>query len=142
MNDLINNLKTPEECMLLSKKYYELAHSAHRRAIELRANSHGFNSEVEMELLKVLYLYEDVLSEKNRRRTRASRTWQMIKRYGLIGAAERAVNRKIDAMGYKMLVNKGMNDLTFEAVILRFPESFSKEAVDHSRKRLEELSKI
>jgi hypothetical protein len=89
-----------------------------------------------------LYAYEEILAERNKRRTRAGRTWQMVKRYGIIGAAEKAVNRSIEAQGYKFLVEKGLQDLTFEAVIVKYPEAFSKEIVKLSKKRLEELGKI
>ena len=123
-------------------KYPDLAREARRRAIELRAIAHGNKSGVEIELLKALYAYEEVLSEKNKRRTRASRTWQMIDRHGIIGAAERAVDRKIEATGYKVLVEMGMHDLTFEAVIVRYPEAFSQEVVERAKSRLEELKKI
>jgi hypothetical protein len=50
----------------------------------------------------------------------------MISRYGIVGAAERAVNRKIEAMDYIVLVEMGLHDLTFEAVIVHFPEAFSQ----------------
>jgi hypothetical protein len=66
----------------------------------------------------------------------------MINRYGIVGAAERAVNRKIEAMDYKVLVDLGMQDLTFEAVITQFPETFNQNIVNICKKRLEELKKI
>lgn len=146
MDEIIQKLKTPEECMQLAinvrDRNPDLAREARRRAVELRAASHGIKSKVELELLKALYAYEEVLSEKNKRRTRAARTWQMINRHGIIAAAERAVNRKIEATGYKLLVAMGLHDLTFEAVIVRHPDKFSQEVVTRSKERLEELEKI
>jgi len=97
---------------------------------------------VENELLKALYAYEEILSKKNNRRTRASRTWQMVNRYGIVGSAERAVTRNIEPMGYKMLVEMGLKDLTFEAVIAKHPEEFNIEAVKKANERLEELKLI
>ncbi len=146
MDEIIPKLKTPEECMQLALNVRErnpaLAREARRRAVELRAASHGIKSVVELELLKALYAYEEVLSENNKRRTRASRTWQMIKRHGIIAAAERAVNRKIEATGYRVLVAMGLHDLTFEAVIVRHPDKFGQEVVSRAKERLEELEKI
>lgn len=146
MDESIKNLKTPEECLKLANSirdlYPELAREAHRRAIELRAIAYGSKSEVETELLKALFAYEDVLSEKNNRKTRASRTWQMINRYGIIGAAEKAVNRKIEAIGYLVLSKKGMKDWTFESVIVRYPKAFRHEVVAKAKLRLEEFSKF
>lgn len=134
MHDIIPKLKTPEECMQLEKNVRDrnpdLAREARRKAVELRAIEHGkrngVESAVEMEILKVLYAYEEVLTEKNKRRTRAARTWQMIKRHGILEAAERAVNKKIEPMGYKVLVEMGMHDLTFESVIVRYPGTITQ----------------
>lgn len=146
MNDIIQKLKTPDECMQLAKNVRErnpeLAQKARRRAVELRAISYKSTSKVELELLKALYAYEEVLSEKNKRKTSASRTWQMIKRHGLIRAAERAVDRKIEPAGYILLAEMGMHDLTFEAVIVRYPESFSEDVVARAKERLREFSKL
>ena len=142
MVEIIGKLKTPEECMEFVEKYTELVKQARKRAIELRASSHQAQDIVEYELYLALYAYEDVLSKKNNRRTRASRTWPMVNRYGIKGAAEKAVNRNIDAMGYNVLVEMGYKELTFESVIAKYPGSFSKEAVDQANNRLEELKKI
>ncbi len=146
MDDIIQKLKTPEECMQLAKNVRDrnpdLVQKARRRAVELRAISYGNKNEVELELLKALYAYEEVLSEKNKRKTRAARTWQMIKRHGIIGAAERAVDRKIEPAGYKLLAEMGMHDLTFEAVIVRYPDKFNQEVVSRAKSRLKELSEM
>lgn len=99
MDEAINKLKTPEECIQFANKCTDLAREARRRAIELRALTHTNVSLVETELWKALYAYEEILTKKNQRRTLAGRTRQMITRYGIIGTAERAVNRKIEAMG-------------------------------------------
>ncbi|HAX93262.1 MAG TPA: hypothetical protein DCY25_04815 [Bacteroidales bacterium] len=139
MDEIIRLLKTPEECEQIARLFVELSNQARRKAIELRALSHGNERKVETELLKAIYAYEDVLAEKNKRRTKASRTWQMVKRHGIIEAAQRAANRPIDAPGYKTLVERGLEDLTFEAIIVRFPENFKKEVVEVSKRRLEEL---
>jgi len=146
MEEILQKLKTPEECIQLAKNVRDrnpdLARKARRRAVELRAISYGYKSEVELELLKALYAYEEALSEKNKRKTRASRTWQMIKCHGIISAAERAVDRKIEAAGYKVLVKMGMHDLTFEAVIVRYPDAFDQKVVSRAKSRLKELSEI
>jgi len=139
MEELINTLHDPDECQKIADIFTDLAIKARRRSIELRANRHGNSKGVEVELLKVLYAYEDILTLKNKRKTHASRTWQMVKRYGIIKAAERAVNRPVEAMGYKILVERGMKDLTFEAVIIKYPKEFSREIVKLAKNRVEEL---
>ena len=146
MDDIIQKLKTPEECIQLEKNVRErnpdLARRARRRAVELRAISYGTTNEVEIELLKALYAYEEVLSMKNRRKTRASRTWQMVERHGLIHAAERAVDRKIEPTGYTLLAEMDMHDLTFEAIIVRYPDAFNQDVVYRAKERLKAVSDL
>ncbi|MCX5831875.1 MAG: hypothetical protein NT140_08315 [Deltaproteobacteria bacterium] len=144
MEDIIQELKTPAVCLQLAKNVRDnnpdLAQKARRRAVELRAISHGSNSGVELELFKSVYAYEEFLYEKHKKHLRAAYTWRMIKNDGIIRAAEKAVNRKIDPAGYKALVKMGMHDLTFEAVIIRHPDAFNEEVVSRAKARLEELS--
>jgi hypothetical protein len=133
MDEIIARLKTPEECeqvaQNVAEKYPELAKEARRRAVELRAAAHGAESAAEREVLQAVYAYEAVLSKRRGRKTHASRTWQMIKRHGIIGAVERAVNRKDVTTGYKSLIEMGMQDFAFEAVVMRYPSLFSAEAL-------------
>ena len=141
MSDIISKLKSPEECATLEKNALErgntdIAIRARRRAIEMRAQAHGATNQAERECLEAVYAYERILSEQNRRTTRASRTWQMIKRHGIIGAVERAVNRPTETSGYRALAEMGLEEYAFEAVILRHPQVFSAAAVEHSRQRM------
>lgn len=141
MDELITKLKTPEECIIFEKNVTErgrpdLALAARKRAVELRALQHGATTDVERECLEAVFAYEQVLSAKNGKKTRASRTWPMIERYGIIEAVERAVNRKDEAMGYTALVEMELESYAFEAVILRHPNSFSPSAVQRSQERV------
>ena len=45
----------------------------------------------------------------------------------------------IEAMGYRVLVERGMKDLTFESVITKYHKEFNQEIVSLSKKRLNEL---
>ena len=63
----------------------------------------------------------------------------MIKRHGIIEAAERAVDRKTDPVGYRILAEMGMHELTFESVIVKYPKNFKPEVVTRAKARLEEL---
>ena len=141
MDERIKNIKTPDGCEKFSKNAIRLGHpelaiEAQRRAIELRAEGHSVQTDAEKEALKAIYAYEEILTEKNGRRTRANRTWQMINRRGIIEAVNRVVARKDDAIGYILLKKKGMEDLSFEAVVLRYPQIFSEKAVSHAEERI------
>lgn len=140
MDYRIARLSTPEECrqfiINVEKADPALADQARRRSIELQAQHAGGTTEVEREAYEAVYAYEAVLSKQKGKRVCASRTWQMIKRHGIIGAVERAVNRPDDPSGYTALVAIGMEDLSFEAIVLRYPESFSSEAIGRCQVRL------
>ncbi len=146
MDDIISKLTTPEECeqvaLNVGARDPELARKARRRAVELRAAAHGATSEAEREALEAVYAYEKVLSEKHGKNVRASRTWPMIERHGIIMAVERAVNRSQGTAGYKALVDMGMQDFAFEAVICRHPSVFNPEALKRSQDRLKEWESV
>jgi hypothetical protein len=142
MVERVANLKTPEECTMFEKNVLErgrpdLAVAARKRALELRAEKYGANSEPERQCLEAVYAYEGVLSARNGKATRDLRTWQLIKRHGIIGAVERAVNRDVDVGSYPALLELGLEDYAFEEVVLRHSDLFSAATVDCSRTRLE-----
>jgi hypothetical protein len=145
MDETVRRLSTPEECEQFIKnvqeQYPALALEARRRAVELRAAAHGAQTAVEREALRAVYAYEEALSAKRGRKTRASRTWQMIKRHGIINAIERAVNRKHETLGYTTLMEMNMQDFAFEAVVLRYPDLFSPETIERAKVRMEESTR-
>ena len=136
-------LTTPEECEQLAVNVEargkpELALEARRLAIELRAAAHGAKTAAEREALEAVYAYERAMSVLKGKKTRASRTWQMIERRGIIQAVEVVVSRSAESAGYTTLVKMGLEKMAFEAVVLRHPEVFSAEAVARSKQRLRE----
>jgi hypothetical protein len=145
MHEKIARLKTPEECERFAKnveaKYPVLAKEARRRAIKWRASMYGAKSEAELEALQAVYAYEEVLTEKKGKRTRASGIWQMIKRHGIMEAVQRAVNREIETVRYTALSAMGMQDFAFEAVVVRYPELFKPKTVERAKTRVEEWSR-
>lgn len=141
MDNMIAKLKTPEECEIFEKNVTErgrpdLAVAARKRALELQAHRYGARSDIERKCLEAIYAYEQILSAKNGKKTRANRTWQMIKRHGILGAVEHAVNRESETMGYAALRERGLEDYTFEAVVVSYPAHFSEDAVEHSQERI------
>lgn len=142
MDERVARLTTAEECDQLAENVEErlpqLAKEARRRAIELRAAAHGAATAIEQEALAAVYAYERILSVKRGKNVKASRTWQMINRHGILKAVERAVDRPTETAGFVALAEMGMLDLAFEAVILKHPDAFSPHAVARSRERLAE----
>ena len=143
MDDRVKNLDTPRKCEIFAKNALlkdreDLAKQAKERAIELKAEAYGAETLAEKEAIKAIYAYEEVLSANNGKKTRASRTWPMIQKYGIINAVERAVDRKNETKGYTALLEMGLEAYAFEAVILRYPELFSDSAVEISQLRMRE----
>lgn len=138
----VQRLKSPEDCESFAKnvevKHPDLAKQARRRAVELRAAKYGASTDAEQEALQAIYAFEEVRSQAAGRRVRASRTWQSIQRNGILPTVERVVIRRTATEAYEALVEAGMHDFTFEAVVLRHPDCFSPEAVEHARVRFGE----
>lgn len=142
MENKIKNFDTPEKCEAFANNALrmgreDLANKALQRAIEIKSERYGASSQAEKEALQAIYAYEETLRIKNGKRTRANRTWQMISRYGIIESVNRAVCRTTETQGYRLLINMGLGDFAFEAVILRHPTIFSKNAVRVSQERLD-----
>lgn len=147
MDARVKKLKTPEECKIFARNakdrgHPELAIQALGKATELRAEKHEAKSPAEKEALQAIYAYEEVLTKKNGKRTRASRTWPMVERCGIIEAVERAVIRSHETQGYLSLVEMGLQEFAFEAVILRHPQLFSDAAVKISNARMSEWRNV
>jgi len=141
---LVGHLKTPEDCeqvaVNVEAKEPEFAIAARRKAIELKAETHHAETEAEQQSLQAVYAYERVLTLERGRKTRATRAWQTIKKLGIVEAMESIVKKPSEAAGYQALVEMGMQDMLFEAVVLRHPDVFSPEAVAQSKQRIEELT--
>lgn len=134
-------LTTVAECEALARNATdrgapEIATDARRRALQIRAALHGEVTAVENECLQAVYAYEDVLSDNRGKRVSASRTWQMIKRHGVLPAVERIVTKRQVSSGFRALAAMGLSDFAFEAVVLRHPGSFSAQAIEISRSRM------
>ena len=141
MDPRVAKLKTPAECEIFAANARargapEFAEEARKRAVQLRAEAHGAQTDVERECLEAVYAYEEILSEERGRRQPASRTWQMIHRHGVLPAVERVVTKRGDSTGYTALAEMGLEEFAFEAVVLRHPEHFSTEALACSRERI------
>jgi uncharacterized protein YecA (UPF0149 family) len=139
---LHSRLKTPESCeqyaINIQERSPENAQAARRRAVELRAEKHHATTQADLEALQAVYAYERVLSEASGQKKHANRTWQMIKRRGIIPSVEHLVKQKKPSSGYTALVQIGMQDMAFEAVVLRHPQLFTTEAVMQSNKRMKD----
>jgi hypothetical protein len=145
-NFRVLRLKNPEECESFArnveKGYPELAKEARCRAVELRAVAHGVEIDAEREALEAIYAVEEVLSQRHGKKVRAARTWQSVKRYGILQTVERTVSRSKPTDGYAALVEMGMDNFTFEAVVLRHQTLFQPETVERAKARIDECKNV
>ena len=141
MDYRVERLRTTAECETFAKNalarhHPELALQARRKAIDLQVSTHETGSAVETDGLAAVYAYEALLSRRNGKRTRATATWQAIKRYGIIEAVQRALSRPPDEPGAITLRDLGLQELAFEALVMRHEAAFSAAAIKLSKARL------
>jgi hypothetical protein len=87
-----------------------------------------------------LAAYEELLTEKNGRTTRASRTRQKLKNKGVIQCLEDWAIASVGTDGFNLLVSKGMAELTGEYLVMKYPDRFSQEAVSAASARMAQVS--
>ena len=132
MHELVLRIKDPELCYIFAanarrRGHPELALQAYRRAVDLRAREHPTADEAELAAVRAIYAYEEALSYARGKRTRATGTWQLVNRHGLLSA----LHRRLDSRGgddvMPTLKELGMEDYSFEAVRTAYPEAFEQQ---------------
>ncbi len=145
MDYRIERLRTPAECESFAKnaidrKHPELASAARRKALTLQAATHDTTSPVEAEAFAAVYAYELLLTRKNGKKTRAVKTWAVAKSHGIIQAIQMAVSRTPDPAVVAGLRELGLEDLTFDALVVRHEAAFDAATVELSKARLAEAA--
>ena len=121
MHELVARISSPELCYVFARNavkrgHEDLALQAYRWAVDLRAAEHEEVSEAEAMALKAFYAYEEALSYGQRRRKRATGTWQMVSREGILPTLQkRLLSRSADEM-LPVLKQLQMEDYSFAAV--------------------------
>ena len=87
---------------------------------------------------KSIFALEDSLSTERSRTTRLNRTRPKIKEVGELEAIKSLIMKPKPSEGFFMLIERGMPELTFEAVALRHPEQFDEAVIAAAKKRLSE----
>jgi len=94
------------------------------------------SAELENEIGRTIDIYEDAIGNF------ASRTRLMIEQHGHIEALSKLVLSPDLQKGFKILRDRGELDSTFEAVIIRFSNEFSKDAIDAAQWRLSNANEL
>jgi hypothetical protein len=83
-----------------------------------------------------LTAYEELLTLKNGKRTRANRTRQKLDRKGVLQCLEDWATQKTSE-GLELLLSKKLFELTGEYLVLKYPNRFSANAIDAARRKLQ-----
>ncbi|NID05633.1 hypothetical protein HBF26_12100 [Luteibacter jiangsuensis] len=142
MDERIARLRTPTDARTFAKNALkrgrpdlETEALAHARA--LQAIQDGHTSPAQQAIATALYAYEEAQSQLKGRTFRANRTRKMITDHGALHAAERMVVNRKPSKGYEVLEDAGLQELSFEAIIVRFPHEFSERAIQAAQARLD-----
>ena len=127
MHELVLRINKPELCYVFARNatargHEDLALQAYRRAVDLRAEEHGPQTEAELMAYKAFYAYEEAMSHGQRKRRRATGSWQLVNRYGVLAALQRRVDSKYAEESLPILKQLGMEDYSFRAVADRHAE--------------------
>ncbi len=132
MHELVIRINDPDKCYIFARNairngHPELAIEAYRRAVDLRAAQYATNSEAERAAVTAIFAYEEALSYAKGKRTRATGTWQMVNRKGLIEAVAKRLTSRGGEDVSATLKELNMEDYSFAAVRDAHPEAFDKD---------------
>ena len=130
MHELVKRIKEPALCYVFAKNAQrngrpELAMQAYRQAVDLRAQQHEVSSPAEAAAVRAIYAYEEALSYNRGKRTRATGTWQLVSRHGLLPAVHKRLHSRNGEDVQAVLEELGMSDYSFSAVRSAYPEAFA-----------------
>jgi hypothetical protein len=109
-----------------------------RQAFDQFCSLEGADKEdpLERAFYRTLGAYEQLLTQKNRRATRASRTRLKLKSKGVVACLEDWAKSKEAPESFDLLVAHGMIEMTGEQLVLTYPDRFSPEAIAGATARL------
>ncbi len=142
MDPRIARLKTSRDARQVAehagaKGLLELQAEAQARAKTLQASEDGYTTPAQIAIGIALYTYEEEQRRlKKRPNYRANRLRKMLKEHGALLTAERMALDPQRSTGFDVLEKADKQELTFEAIIARYSEEFSVEALAAAQARL------
>ena len=91
---------------------------------------------VEHDFWQTVNAFEQTLTQERGKTTRLSRTRQKVGKVGVVQTLSDWALNGHDTEGFRMLLDRGMPELTGEAIALRHPGSFEPPVLEAARQRL------
>jgi hypothetical protein len=112
--------------------------AAYWAAFKRKCTLEGMNCDdsLHAEFYQVLAAYEELLTDKNGRTTKASRTRQKLARHSVEKCLEDWALSTQPTQGFNLLIEKGIPELTAEYLVIKYADRFSDEAVKMATQRL------
>jgi hypothetical protein len=124
------NALTPDVETALKAKYAELGRAlvSRRTGLELQDLS-----QAEEKIVEAVATYVGLQKREGKN---ANRTFQMLANRGLVEAAEVSVSKVKPTQGFDVLEDADLAELSFEQIIVDYPEEFSLRALWYARRTL------
>ena len=140
----VSKLKTIDECRTVMDRAKKLGKTdIYKIVFQRLCQLHGtLNEDPDDTLIKefweTLGAYEQLLSEKNGRKTSASRTRQKIKNKGVIQSLIDWTKSKSETPGFIQLINEGMPQYTGEYIVVKYASRFPLDVVQSAKALLDQ----
>jgi len=138
----VSKLRTPKEAQNLMDNARRMGRedvyqAAFARKCELESDARDDpNDPLVRDFWVTVAAYEQLLSEKNERRTAASRTRQKVSRDGILATVQSWARKREPTMGFELLAQAGQWKLTGEYLVLKHAQRFDEADVEIARARL------
>ena len=138
----VSKLKTPKEAQNLMDNARRMGRedvyqAAFARKCELESDGQDDpNDPLVRDFWMTVAAYEQLLSEKNERRTAASRTRQKVSKDGILATVQSWARKREPTMGFELLSQAGQWKLTGEYLVLKHAHRFDPADVESARDRL------
>ncbi len=113
----------------------EVRVAAFRRLMDIQTD--GEEGPFAQDAWKSIHALEEIRTQERGRTVRLSRTRQKIGRDGIRTTLEHLAGADTGTDGFRMLIDRGLPELTFEAIVLKHPQEFDAAVLSAARRRLE-----
>jgi hypothetical protein len=133
MHELVLRIKEYKGCYVFAQNaikrgHADLAIQAYRHAVDLRAADHEGITEAETMAMKSFYAYEETISYGQKKRKRATGTWQMVNKFGILPTLDKRLQSRASEEYLPILKELKMEDYSFQAVAEAYAEDLKQAA--------------